>query len=281
MPQISIIVATYNDPQALALILQALQRQTTQPHEIVFADDGSSAETGELISIFGKKSKIPLRHIWHEDKSHRKGIIVDKAVAAAKGDYLMFLDGDSIPHAKWVADHLYMAQPGRVLCGRRVRLGPMITQRIRKGEIEVESLQSFPWTLLRSAIQGDSKRYLLGLRWPAVLSRLRYHAEKRLMGVNYSLYRADFEKAGGHGEWDQRREDAELEIRLLEAGMYRYPLIHRGIVYHLYHPAVRKNYTLDQALVKRYKQALKVRERRVREAFIIENKGLRCRGTDE
>ena len=46
---ISLIIATYNWPEALRLCLDSILRQTILPSEIIIADDGSDERTTKLI----------------------------------------------------------------------------------------------------------------------------------------------------------------------------------------------------------------------------------------
>ena len=46
---ISVLLATYNWPQALKLCLESLATQTDLDFEIIIADDGSSNPTKDLI----------------------------------------------------------------------------------------------------------------------------------------------------------------------------------------------------------------------------------------
>ncbi|MDC1448009.1 glycosyltransferase, partial [Candidatus Thioglobus sp.] len=46
---VSLIITTYNRPDALLLVLQSVERQTTIPLNIIIADDGSNNETLEII----------------------------------------------------------------------------------------------------------------------------------------------------------------------------------------------------------------------------------------
>ena len=48
---ISLIVATYNRPDALNLVLQSLETQTDKNFEIIIADDGSKEDTKLLIDL--------------------------------------------------------------------------------------------------------------------------------------------------------------------------------------------------------------------------------------
>ena len=64
---ISVIVSTYNRPDALSLVLQSLNQQTDTNFEIVVADDGSKDETRQLIDALIQNFSQPLTHVWHED----------------------------------------------------------------------------------------------------------------------------------------------------------------------------------------------------------------------
>ncbi len=107
----SLLISTYNWPQALELILKSALNQTEMPDEILIADDGSTEETKELIENFKTKSTVPINHIWHEDKGFRKAIILNRAIAAAIGEYIIQIDGDCIMHRNFVKDHKEMAAP--------------------------------------------------------------------------------------------------------------------------------------------------------------------------
>ena len=45
----SIILSTYNRPQALLTVLEALKLQTIQDFEVCIADDGSTKDTQQII----------------------------------------------------------------------------------------------------------------------------------------------------------------------------------------------------------------------------------------
>ncbi len=236
--------------------------QSAPPTEILVADDGSSTETADTIEKWNAKSPTPIKHVWHEDKGFRKSRICNKAANQAQGNYLIFLDGDSIPHPKWVFDHETAARNNTVLCGRRIRLGPNISNEIDVQFIQSGKLRASTKSIISSAIRGESKRYLLAIRLPTFLARGFHPTERRLMGVNFSLHKELFERVGGLFEaGDKRcREDAELEIKLVSAGATRLPLINRAIVYHLYHPERPPNKSLNDDIQSRYEQALRQRQ---------------------
>lgn len=234
--RVSVVVTTYNAPRQLDLVLCGLARQTRPPDEVLVADDGSTEETGRRVE--GWRAELPaLFHVRHEDRGYRKSRIVNLAVRRSTGEHLLFLDGDAIPHSRWVADHERAADGRRVLCGRRVKLGPRITAALDREAVRRGRLESLAGPVLRSALEGETKRVLLGLRLPPAVARLFHPRARKLMGVNFSLPRAAFLAVNGYDEtWEiPWREDRDLEIRLRRAGHPFYPLLNRAVVYHLWH----------------------------------------------
>ena len=233
----AVIIPTYNNPRGLELCLTGLARQEVMPGEIAVADDGSTEETRKLIESWRSRLGCPLVHAWHEDQGFRKGEICNKAVQKTESTELLFIDGDSIPHSKWVADHLDAASRGQVRCGRRVKLGPKITGLVDPELVAKGRLQSLMGPVVRGAFMGDTKRLTLGIRLPYLVARLFHPRPRKLMGVNFSLSRAAFEEVNGYDhEWEAPfREDRDLDLRLNRAGFRYIPLLNRAIVYHLYH----------------------------------------------
>ncbi len=264
----SVIISTYNNPHALEMVLCGLSLQTESPSEIIVADDGSTQETAAVIEKWQQIITPPVRHVWHEDIGNRKLKICNTAAKEATGSYLLFLDGDSVPHSHWVSDHMDATKNGTVLCGRRVRLGPNLSKIIDVSFVESKKLEKIIGPILFSALSKDTKRYLLGIRLPSWLARCFHPSERRLMGVNFSLHKTLFESVGRYPDFDDKiyetkencREDAQLEIQLLRAGVHRYPLLNRAIVYHLYHPERQPNKNINDAIEKTYKDALLYRK---------------------
>jgi len=232
----SVIISTFNSRRNLDLVLFGLSRQTRIPDQVLVADDGSTDGTGRLVAAWKGKLGCDLEHVWQLDRGVRKTRIANEAVRRAGGDYLVFLDGDSIPHRQWFADHAEAAGPNRVVCGRRVRIGPVLSGRVNRRFIAQGELESLRGQVLHSFLSGDTKRFLLGIRLPVWLARCFHPRPRKLMGVNFSLARGSFLAVNGYDEdWPERREDRDLELRLLRARHRFYPLLNRAIVYHLYH----------------------------------------------
>lgn len=233
----SVIVCTYEQPRELGFALCALARQTVAPDEVFVADDGSGEATARVVEHWAERSPFPVQHVRQVDKGYRKSRIVNEAVRRSSGEHLIFLDGDSFPHRAWVGDHLAAANGRRVLCGRRVKLGPIVSTEITTDDVERGRFDAPVRALVRSRMRGDVHRLGLGVRLPSSVARLLHPRARKLMGVNYSLPRAVFYDVNGYDErWTfYGREDFDLELRLRRAGHPFYALLNRAVVFHTYH----------------------------------------------
>ena len=100
----SLIISTYNWPEALQLCLKSVLRQKLMPGEIIIADDGSDARTKSVVDQFKDIAAVPVKHVWHSDEGFRLAAIRNKAIAAANGDYIIQIDGDMILHPYFIKD---------------------------------------------------------------------------------------------------------------------------------------------------------------------------------
>ena len=219
---ISMIVSTYNWHLALSLVLESIYNQTVQPKEIIIADDGSDYRTSQMIQKHIQKSDIVIRHVWHEDNGFRKCIILNKAIALAKEDYIIQIDGDIILNRHFVEDHLKEARPGYFLRGGRALLPENLTKK-------VFSEQNF--NLAKSFWEIRNK--LNGFRSPALATLLCRDSEdiRHVKGCNISYWKNDFIKVNGYNNdlmgWGH--EDIEFAARLYNSGV-RMKLIDRKSV---------------------------------------------------
>ena len=85
-PKTTLLITTYNWPEALEQTVRSAFAQTVAPDEIVIADDGSTDETRQLIERLGNESRIPIIHVWQEDKGFLRTTILNKGIAKASGE---------------------------------------------------------------------------------------------------------------------------------------------------------------------------------------------------
>lgn len=56
----TLIISTYNRPEALSVCLDSVRFQTVMPDEVIVGDDGSTSETKDLIESFKRISRCLL-----------------------------------------------------------------------------------------------------------------------------------------------------------------------------------------------------------------------------
>ena len=117
--------------------------QTHPADEIVIADDGSRDETRQLIDSF--KPHLPIVHVWQPDEGFQKSRILNKALVAAKADYLIFTDQDCIPRKDFIATHIEYTQKGYLLSGGYFKLPMDISKQLTREDIETERAFSLSW----------------------------------------------------------------------------------------------------------------------------------------
>ncbi|MEM5564258.1 glycosyltransferase family 2 protein [Psychroserpens sp. AS72] len=224
----SLIISTYNWPEALALVLKSLKNQIILPDEVLIADDGSTPETKTLISKISEDINIPIRHIWHEDVGFTKSIILNKAIAQSQGDYIIQVDGDCIMHPNFIKDHLQFSSENCYLYGSRVN--------IQKAHLDTlfakQEVRFGPFS------EGIKKRTrAIYSPFLSQFYKANHQFSKKFRGCNTSYFKSDFIAVNGYNEdfkgWG--REDSELALRFHNFGLKSRRLRYRGIVYHIYH----------------------------------------------
>ena len=234
---ISILLATYNWPQALKLCLESLATQTDRDFEIIIADDGSSESTKQVIDQFKTSSAISIQHLWQEDQGFRKTKILNQAIAAARGDYLIFLDGDCIVQPDFVERHRTLAQKECLVTGSRVLLSEKLTQELLTWTHW--DFQRFSSNLLAKRLRGEVNKYL-PLQIKLGDGAWRHYKKfvwRRIKGCNMACWKADAEAIHGFDEtmtgWGH--EDADFIFRLQHHGIRRKSGSWSTEVLHLFH----------------------------------------------
>jgi glycosyltransferase involved in cell wall biosynthesis len=228
----ALIISTYNRADALWLTLLSVVHQSKLPNEIIIADDGSNVGTKNIINQFKDQYRLEVIHVWQEDTGFRLAAIRNKAIALAKSDYIIQIDGDLILHPKFIADHIKWAKAKTFVSGTRCMITESLTQTLLL-QNEGKTLSPFSKHL--------SKRYN-GFH-STLVAFFFYHLSnnpnnyKYVLGCNMAFWKKDLILINGYNEsfegWG--KEDNDLSIRLINAGLKLKFIKFNAIVFHLYH----------------------------------------------
>jgi len=239
-PHISLIIAVYNKPEVLRLVLAACARQSFPDFEILIADDGSGRAVRDVVDAARRSVSRPLTHLWHEDRGWRKNIILNRAVREARAGYLVFIDGDCIPARDFLLDHWNEREEHRVLLGRRVETSERWSRALSDASIAGGAFERFTWGTLLDSFAGRALRVEDGIRMPSrLLRRVLLRSVRGMLGSNFSVARSDLEAVNGFDElYDGPGcgEDSDVQFRLALAGVTGKSLRNLAIQYHVWHP---------------------------------------------
>ena len=128
----SLIICTYNWPEALSLVLSSVASQSILPNEVIIADDGSNESTAEVIEKISTKIPVPIIHSWQEDIGCRIPHSRNRAIAKSSYEYIIMIDGDTVLHEDFIKDHKRFAKEGLYIQGSRALLQYKFTEKLIK-----------------------------------------------------------------------------------------------------------------------------------------------------
>ena len=227
----SLIISTYNRPDALEVCLKSVMSLSPLPGAVIVGDDGSTDETRELVEKYQKIFPVPLKYIWQSDEGFRLAMIRNKCVAEASGEYIIQIDGDLYLHKNFIDDHLRESRKGCFLKGGRVQLGEVLTKSICESRVPRKI------TPLTSGIEAKRAN---AVRSTALADYLapRYRKNRdNVLGCNMSFFKSDFLSVNGYDEsfegWGG--EDLDLSFRFRNLGLDKRYLKFCALGYHLWH----------------------------------------------
>ena len=237
MTTVSLILTTFNRPEALAAVLASAAGLDPAPDEILIADDGSDARTARVIADARQRLHMTLIHVWQPDEGFRAAACRNRAAARATGELLIFIDGDCLMRPSLIGEHVRLAEPGYTVAGNRVLLNESLTREIERGA--VDPLRWGPEEWKASRARGEVGRLFplatIPGHWWRRIGRRRW---LRFRTCNVSVWREDFTDVNGFEErirgWGF--EDSDLVIRLLNAGIRIKSGRFATAVLHLWHP---------------------------------------------
>jgi glycosyltransferase involved in cell wall biosynthesis len=226
--KLTLIITTYNWPEALSLVIKSVSQQTILPDEIIIADDGSDKRTKDLISKLSRATNLSIIHSWQEDKGFRASRSRNKAILRSTGEYLVLIDGDTILHPNFISDHIAHAEPNCFVQGSRV----LLSEKQTKITIN-KNLVHFPFF---SSDYQNKKNAIRSKLFSFIFSNKK-NSLRGIKTCNLAFYRKDCVKINGFNNdfegWG--REDSEFAVRMMNSGINRKNIRFKAIQFHMWH----------------------------------------------
>lgn len=258
---VSVVLATYNQPRWLEKVLWGYAAQTHRDFQLLIADDGSGPDTAAVVRRAGEQLALRPVHVWHEDRGHRKCEILNRAVLAADGDYLVFSDGDCIPRSDFVQTHAALAEPGRFLSGGALRLPLGVSDAISRDDVESGRFADADWLAGRGWEPGRHRLRLLAGGAAAAMLDWLTPTRASWNGGNASTWRQAVVEVNGFDHAMQYGgQDRAFGERLENRGYRGKQIRHRAVCMHLEHD---RPYRTEQSI--RRNHAVRERIRRERQ----------------
>jgi GT2 family glycosyltransferase len=234
--RVSIVITAFNQRHELANSLAGLAVQIEHnqfvPVDIVLVDNGSEPPLDAVLKA--NRVEVPVRYIWRTPvlRNFRPGSARNIGIGAAKGEFILFLDGDCIPGPWYLRDHrerLRASKEPVVTLGHRIFIdgGGLDATVIRtcRGHLDnmPEVASASNYGLPRDRRLGE---FEILDRHPAP-----FHC---CHGCNLGVRRVDIENVGGFDEdfdgyWGY--EDIELGYRMWAEGA-KFVYVRTAYVYH-------------------------------------------------
>jgi len=234
--KLSIIITTYNAEKWLEKVLVGYSCQTFKDFEVIIADDGSGEATKVIVDLFRKQFINPIQHIWQPDDGFQKCKILNKAILAAKTDYLLFTDGDCIPRQDFVAVHLKQIESGLFLSGGYFKLHMALSEQITTEDILSQRCFSIRW-LIKNGLKINFKlTKLVKFYWFSAFMNWVTPTKKSWNGHNSSGFKLDLVSVNGFNHQMQYGGlDRELGERLFNKGIFSKQVRYTAVCLHLDH----------------------------------------------
>ncbi|MEY3678087.1 MAG: hypothetical protein RI924_228 [Bacteroidota bacterium] len=243
--KISLIISIYKNIADLKVVLDALTLQTERKFEVIISEDGSATEVADFIKNY--QSPFQIKHLSQPDEGWRKNQALNRAIAASNADYLIFIDGDCVLHPRFVENHLRLSNPKGIVAGKRIKLGPLVSDKLRKGSLDTfvkGFLFKLP-SLFKDHAQFVEEGMYIDPDGPlGFLTKLR--TMKWLKGCNFSCYKSALIDINGFDEDYQKPaigEDIDLTWRFKGLGYRLISARNTAVQYHLYH---KENWTSQE-----------------------------------
>jgi glycosyltransferase involved in cell wall biosynthesis len=198
-PKVSVIVPCYNEEKTITLLLDALTRQTypKEDMEVIVADGLSDDGTLQKIEDYqALRTGLNVRVV--ENPLRIIPAALNRAIAEAKGEFIVRLDSHSVPHPEYIS---------RCVSGLEQYVGDNV------GGI---------WKIVASEDTWVAQSIAAAASHPLAVGDAKYRyadSAEEVDTVPFGSFRRDFLlKIGGYDESLLANEDYELNTRIRQSG---------------------------------------------------------------
>ncbi|MBL9189550.1 MAG: glycosyltransferase [Opitutaceae bacterium] len=104
-PHLCVCICTYQRPELLRRLLEELEKQETGgafDYSVVVADNDERRSAEALVAEFARRA--PGRIAYCSEPRRNISLVRNRAIAEARGDFIVFIDDDEFPVRSWLAD---------------------------------------------------------------------------------------------------------------------------------------------------------------------------------
>ncbi len=251
-PNATLVMAVYNKPREFQMCLEGYRRQSYRgPWQLLLADDGSKPEIESIFEAYSKQVPFLCTYLRQEDRGWGKLRMLNAAVLESKADWMIFTDGDCVPHQHFLRAHTGHAEEKTVLCGRRVDLMEEISKPLTPEDVSNGKLDSLSW-FFPNYLKDKMDFGQQGIYIPRFLADFFNPYWRKtapsLLGSNMSLHKKWLMEVNGFDEAFDRPgfgEDTDLERRLKMLGLKFKWITHQAIQYHVWHDLTTVNRSIE------------------------------------
>lgn len=276
--KVSVILSTCEDLAALEKVVWGYFKQSHQDFEVLVADDGQGPDPATCLQRLRRDTDLTIRHVREESSEERKCAVLNAAIEAAAGLYLVFSEDRCIPRWDFLETHVRLARPRRFLSGTGVSLPALLSRRITLEDVIAGHATDVQWLAGRGLGredgigQGNWGEIWAGLLDGLLPSRVAWNS------ANASCWKSDILEVNG---FDERIEcgalDRELGDRLHNAGVRGRQVRHRAVCVRLFSP---NQYLPRQTLERNLTLSTEIRRSRSTWTPFGIRKGFRVFGAD-
>jgi len=254
---ISLIISYYKRPDFLELIFLSLDKQSYRNFEVIVAEDNNDPHTVQFINKVRLMYTFKIQHVSHEDIGFRKTRILNSAVRAAKGEKIVFIDGDCVLHRHFLKEYSKSISDNYFCYGRRVFCSKKHT------DILLRSRSIRHVNIFFALLYGGKS---IGAGFYLPFKKNFDKQKRRILGCNWGILKGDILRVNGFDE-DYTcagvGEDFDIDWRLKKIGLKLRSMKGKAIVFHLYHEA---NYKTSDT---EYVEKLMLEKKIIGESFCI------------